>query len=134
MSQLYSSTIKFHYHHPRNFGKLLHYTHTAEALNPLCGDEIKVYLKIVKLKLPPSGRSPEGEKILDIKHEARGCMLTIAAASVLSEYLKGKPVTEIKKIGLKHIAKLLEVAISPARKSCATLPLTALKNIASEIH
>lgn len=122
MSQNYSSTIKFHYHHPRNFGKLAHYTHTAEALNPLCGDEIKVYLKIVKLKIE------------NLSYEARGCMLTIAAASVLSEYLKGKPVTEIKKIGLKHIAKLLEVAISPARKSCATLPLTALKNIASKIH
>lgn len=115
--QQYSDIIKQHYHHPRNTGKLSNPTHTAEQLNPLCGDEIKVYLNI------------KDGIVLDIKYEARGCMISIAAASVLSEYLKGESVAEIKKITKEDINKLLGVTISKARESCATLALEALKKI-----
>lgn len=129
MPENFSAKVKTHYRHPKDFGILPDATHTAEELNPACGDEIKVYLKIVKLKLSPSRRSPEGGKILDIKYVARGCMLCVAAASALSEYLKGKSVTKIKKIGLKDIAELLETEISPARRNCGSLALLALKKI-----
>lgn len=115
--QQYSETIKQHYHHSRNTGKLSHYTHTASELNPLCGDEIKVYLEV------------ENRKIKDISYEARGCMISIAAASVLSEYIKGKSLSEIKKIAKEDIDKLLGVRISPARESCSTLALNAIKKI-----
>ncbi len=114
MTQSYSSIIKNHYHHPRDSGKLSDYTHTAEALNPLCGDETKVYLKIRK------------GLIEEIAHETRGCMICVASASVVSEYARGKALAAIKKLGLQDIAKLLGVSISSARTSCATLFLEAI--------
>ncbi len=113
--QTYSETIREHYHYPRNTGKLSRYTHTAEKLNPLCGDEIKVYLKI------------ENSKIENCSCDARGCMISIAAASVLSEYIKGKSLAEIKKITKEDVDKLLGVKISKARESCSTLALNAFK-------
>ena len=51
MKQNYSETINDHYHHPRNTGKISDYTHTAEQINALCGDEIRIYLKIVNSKI-----------------------------------------------------------------------------------
>ena len=115
MPQIYSSLIKSRYHHPLNAGKLSNPTHTAEHLNPLCGDEIKVYLNI------------KDGKIKDISYEARGCMISIAAASVLSEYIKGKSLAEIKKITKKEMDRLLGVTISRAREACSTLGLIAIQ-------
>jgi len=117
MSQQYSETIKHHYHHPLNTGKLSNYTHSAEQLNPLCGDEIKVYLDV------------KDNRIRDIRYEARGCMISIAAASVLSEFVKGKTLQEAKKITKENIDKLLGVKISKSRESCKTLVLNTVKKI-----
>ncbi len=115
MPQQYSEIIKSHYHHPRNTGKLPRYTHTAEQLNPLCGDEIKVYLEV------------RDQKIKNCTYVARGCMISIAAASVLSEFIKGKSLANIKKTTKEDIDKLLGVTISKARESCATLALNTIK-------
>lgn len=122
MQQNYSSTIKDHYRNPRNTGKLSDYTHTAENLNPLCGDEIRVYLK-----LSAQGGSASGRKILDISHETRGCMIAVAAASVVSKFAKGKKLAEIKKLDVFDVAKLLNVSVSPAREQCGVLFLQALR-------
>jgi len=116
MKQNYSETIKDHYHHPRNTGKISDYTHTAEQINALCGDEIRIYLKIVN------------SKIENLSYEARGCMIAVAAASVVSEYARGKKLEEIKKLRVANIATLLEVPISPARQQCALLFIRALQN------
>ena len=115
MTQNYSETIKQHYHYPLNAGKLSHYTHTAEQINPLCGDETRVYLKV------------DNDVIKDISHKTRGCMICAAATSVVSEYARGKKISEIKKLGSSDVAKLLQVSISPARQSCATLFINAIK-------
>lgn len=117
MNQNYSETVKNHYHNPRNTGRLSHYTHFAEQLNPLCGDEIKVYVEI------------KDNKIKDLSHESRGCMISIAAASVLSEFIKGKSLSAIKKITKKDIDKLLGVTVSKAREPCATLALIAIQKL-----
>jgi|SRR3989344_9582455 len=124
MNQNYSETIKDHYKHPRNAGKLSDYTHTAELVNPLCGDEIKVY---IKLSRPESGSRFGSGKILDIAYEARGCMIAVASASVVSEFARGKKLSEIKKLGVQQVSELLDVSISPARSSCACLVLDAMK-------
>lgn len=115
--QQYSETIKQHYHHPLNTGKLSHYTHTAEQLNPLCGDEIKVYLNIAN------------GKIKDLRYEARGCMIFMAAASILSEEIKEKTIKKVQKITKEHIEKLLGAKVSPAREQCVLLALNTIKNI-----
>ena|SRR3989344_4489768 len=109
MPQNYSDKLKDHYHNPRNTGKISDYNHTTEQINPLCGDEIRVFLKIRKLKIE------------NLSYEVRGCMICVASASVVSEYAKGKTLPEIKKISLGGIEKMLKVSISPARANCATL-------------
>lgn len=117
MNQNYSQIIKRHYKLPLNAGKLSHYTHSAEQLNPLCGDEIKVYLLI------------KDGRMSDIKYEARGCMICVASASILSEFIKGRSLSEIKKITKEDIDQLLGVTISKARESCATLALNTIKKL-----
>ena len=117
MTQKYSSTIKQHYHYPRHAGKIIHPTYTFEQINSLCGDETKVYLKI------------HDGTIADISHETRGCMIAVAAASVLSVYIQGKKMELIQNVNLENISKLLDTQISKTRESCATLLLQAFKKI-----
>ena len=116
MDQNYSETIKQHYRHPLNAGRLSHPTHTAEAINPLCGDETKVYLQI------------EDGIIKNIRHETRGCMICVAAASVVSEYARDKKLSRIKNFGTEKISALLDVAISPTRERCALLIASAINS------
>lgn len=122
--QNYSELVLDHYRNPRNSGKLAHPTHQAEELNPLCGDEIKVYL-IVK-----SG------KIEDISYEARGCALSIAAASMMSERIMNQEsgIMEIQKIGKEEIEGLIGVRIGVARESCVMLVLTAINKAMQQGH
>lgn len=114
MKSLYSPLVLDHYRHPRNFGKLNEPTHVASELNPLCGDEIKVYLKI------------ENSKIENCRYEARGCALAIAAASVLSEKIKGLSIRELKKMNLSAMENLLKIKVGAARESCVALASRAV--------
>ena len=140
MTDLYQPQILREYRNPRNTGVMKNPTHQARALNSSCGDEITVYLKTKNSKLSPYGRSSSrsgsedpsgsrttGGKILDIKYEARGCALTIASASFLSEKIKGKKTQEINKLDLKDVEKLLGTKIAPARQPCVLLPLDTVK-------
>ncbi len=113
----YSQTVLENYRHPKNFGKLNDATHVAEDLNPLCGDEIKIYLKV------------DGSKINDMRYEARGCALSIAAASALSEHILNHEsrITDVKKIHKSDIQNWLAVKVEAARESCITLALNAIK-------
>lgn len=106
----YSKKLLDHYHNPRNFGKLNTATHEAEGTNSLCGDEIKVYLRM------------EDGRIHDMKYEARGCALMVASASVVSERIKKQESRS------KHdIEKIFEIKVSPARESCIMLALDTIK-------
>ena len=127
MTDLYQPKVLQEYRNPRNTGVMKSPTHQARALNSSCGDEITVYLKTKNSKLSPYGRSSAGGKILDIKYEARGCALTIASASFLSEKIKGKKTQEINKLDLKDVEKLLGTKIAPARQPCVLLPLDTVK-------
>ena len=120
----YSAKVLDHYRHPRNFGKLDQPTHTAEELNPLCGDEIKVYLLV------------KNDRIEDIKYETRGCALSIASASLVSEEIRnflpkadqpGVGNLEIRNWNLKNMEQLLGVKVNKARESCITLALNTIK-------
>ncbi len=115
----YSPIVFSHYRSPRNFGKLKKTTQSAEELNPLCGDEVKVYLRI------------SHGAINNISHETRGCALTVAAASVLTERIMNREIriTDLKKIDKPEIEKMLGIKVGPARESCITLALKAIKKI-----
>lgn len=116
MRLFYSKIILDHYQRPRNFGKLKKPDLVTKELNPLCGDEITIYIEIKKTK------------IKNLKFEARGCALSLASASVLSEIVQNKSVGSIQKIARSDIEKRLKVKVNKARESCMTLALNAVKN------
>lgn len=116
---MYAENILDHYRNPRNFGKLENPDAKYRELNPLCGDEYEFQLKF------------SDEKIDDIKFSGDGCAISMASASMLSEFVKGKKVSDVQKISFEKVLGLLNISISPARMKCAMLPLTILKKCAN---
>ena len=113
--QFYREYILDHYKNPRNFGRMEHATISHEEDNPLCGDVIGMDFQIT-----------EGV-IEDIKFHGRGCAISQASASLLTERLKGLPLEDAKKIGKEEVLGELGIEISPARLKCALLSLKVLK-------
>ena len=87
LKQLYQDIILEHGKSPRNFGKCEKYTHEAKGHNPLCGDQVHVYLKLNKEK-----------KVESLSFEGEGCAISIASASIMTELVKGKHLEEAKDI------------------------------------
>jgi len=87
LKQLYQDIILEHGKSPRNFGKCEKYTHEAKGYNPLCGDQVQVYLKLNNEK-----------KVENLTFEGRGCAISIASTSIMTELIKGKSVEIVKKI------------------------------------
>src|SRR5665213_3024657 len=79
---LYQDIILDHGRRPRNFHKLEHPSHLANGHNPLCGDRITVYLEL------------DGDRVKDVSFEGRGCAISTASASLMTEILKGKTLAE----------------------------------------
>ena len=137
LRELYQDIILDHGRHPRNLRALEHPTHLARGHNPLCGDRVTVYLAI------------EGDRIADVSFEGRGCAISTAAASLMTEVLKGKTLDEARQIfaqfhasvtggaalelpeALQEDAERLEpltgVKAFPVRVKCATLPWHAFE-------
>ncbi|MBI4159369.1 iron-sulfur cluster assembly scaffold protein [Candidatus Woesearchaeota archaeon] len=115
MIDMYQEELLDHYKNPRNFGALSNPDIEFNDTNPLCGDEVKVTVRI------------SSDKIQDIKFDSRGCAISVAAASKLSEVLKNKSLSEVKKMDNKEVLELLGVSISPIRLKCALLSLRALQ-------
>jgi len=112
---LYRELILDHYKNPRNFGTLKDAASEAEDSNPLCGDEIKIGIKV------------KDSKIADVKYVCSGCAISTAGAYLLSEYAKGKRLDDVRRLDRKFILKMLGINPGPARIKCALLPLKALK-------
>jgi nitrogen fixation NifU-like protein len=131
LRELYQDIILDHGRHPRNFHALEQPTHLARGHNPLCGDRVTVYLAV------------EGDRIADVSFEGRGCAISTASSSLMTEVLKGKSIEDAKKLfaqfharvtgggaedipeALQEDAERLEpltgVKAYPARVKCATL-------------
>ena len=114
---MYQENILDHYKSPRNFGKIENASVHHHEYNPLCGDEIDLFLVIDKNK-----------KVVDIKFQGHGCAISQASASMLSEEIKGKSLDELKKLTKENILEMLSIPISPVRLKCALLSLDTLKN------
>ncbi len=112
---VYKETILDHYRHPRNYGGLPDANARAREASVICGDTIEMQLKL------------DGNKIEDVKFRGQGCAISIASASMLTELSKGKPISEIRKLGKKDIIGLLGTDPGPARMECALLGLKVLK-------
>ena len=133
LNELYQEIILDHTRTPRNFGALVNPSHQAEGFNPLCGDRIQLFLKVNK-----------NDIIEEIKFQGAGCAISTASASLMTDYLLGKNLSEAKKIFEefiklltqdsdnfpKELGKLLVfsgVKAYPARVKCATLAWHALE-------
>jgi len=112
---LYTEQIIERYKNPRNFGKLEDFTAESEDANELCGDRIKMQLKI------------NGNKIVDVKFTGEGCSISQASADLLADFLKGKSLSELKKLDKKDVLKILGIEITPVRLKCALLSLKVAK-------
>jgi nitrogen fixation NifU-like protein len=118
MDDLYRELILDHYKNPRNHGLLDPADARAEGQNPLCGDEIAITLRL------------DGSDVVeDIGFEGRGCAISQAATSMLTELVKGRPVAEVAAMPTEELLDELGVPLqqNPARLKCAVLGLGVLK-------
>jgi len=115
MDDFYRENILDHYKNPRNSGHLDHPTATADGVNPLCGDELSVELEI------------EDDTVQDVRFNGRGCAISQAAASMISDVVKGKTVAEVRALGSEDVLEELGIPLSPIRLKCALLSVNVLR-------
>ena len=115
MDDLYRDYILEHYRRPHNFGALDNATATQEGANPLCGDRITLQLRVV------------GDQIAAVGFTGRGCAISQASASLLTDEVKGKEVDAAAAMKATDVLDLLGIEISPARMKCALLSLETLQ-------
>lgn len=113
---IYREIILDHYRNPRNKGRLTNPDVSIHDSNPLCGDEIDIHLKV------------EEEKIKEIKFEGRGCAISQASVSMLTEMVLNKPLNLVKDLAKEDILENIGLTnLGPARIKCALLSLKVLK-------
>jgi nitrogen fixation NifU-like protein len=113
--QFYREYILDHYKNPRNFGRLEGPDISHEEYNPLCGDMVGMDFRV------------QDGVIEDVRFHGRGCAISQASASLMTERLKGMPLEEARKVSKEDVLDDLGIEISPARLKCALLSLKVLK-------
>jgi nitrogen fixation NifU-like protein len=135
LRELYQDVILDHSRHPRHFGAMPSHTHMAEGHNPLCGDRVRIFLQV-----------GADDRIQDVSFDGRGCAISVASASLMTELLKGRSVAEAEQLmgGFLHLVKgedaaglaeddrdrlgvMAGVSAFPMRVKCATLAWHAMK-------
>jgi nitrogen fixation NifU-like protein len=121
MDDLYRDEILEHYRNPHNFGILESPTTSKEGANPLCGDRITLMLNI-----------GDDNTVQGVAFTGRGCAISQASASMLTDEIKGKSLDEISHMGRQTVLDNLGIEISPARMKCAMLSLETLREATSD--
>jgi nitrogen fixation NifU-like protein len=115
--QLYREVILDHYKNPRGHGVIEDADASAEGLNPLCGDEISIYVAF----------GEDGETIDDVKFSGRGCAISQAATSMLVDMAKGRKAHELAEMPKDELLEEIGIPLTPIRLKCALLGLGVLK-------
>jgi nitrogen fixation protein NifU and related proteins len=118
MDDFYRDYILDHYRNPRNFGQIENPDAQAEDLNPLCGDQIRIQLKV------------DDGVIRDLKFSGKGCAISQASTSMLTEAVKGMKLEDAAKLSKDVVLENVGIGISPTRLKCAMLGLRVLKSAA----
>ncbi len=104
-----------HFKNPRNYGTIEDYDISHEEGNPSCGDVIRIDLKL------------KDNVIADVKFSGKGCTISQAAASILTEMIKNKPLDEVKKLTKEDMLQAIGIPLSPIRLKCGLLALKVIK-------
>jgi nitrogen fixation protein NifU and related proteins len=115
-ADLYREIILDHYRNPRNRGTLDPHDYSAEDVNPLCGDEVRIDVRV------------SDGKVDEIKFSGRGCAVSQASASILTEMVEGMTIDEVKALTKDDLLEEIGIPVSPARLKCALLSLKVLKS------
>jgi nitrogen fixation NifU-like protein len=115
--QMYREVILDHYKNPRGHGVLEPADAQAEGLNPLCGDEVSISVRF----------GEDGDTIDEIAFEGRGCAISQAATSMLTEMVKGRKASEVAVLPKDELLEELGIPLTPIRLKCAILGLGVLK-------
>jgi nitrogen fixation protein NifU and related proteins len=115
INQLYREHLLDHYKNPRNYGKSN--AKSCSDTNPLCGDQITVYLET------------QNNKIKNITFTGDGCAISKASASIITEYVKNKSVEEVKELNKEKVQEIIGIDPSPARVKCMMLGIHVIKKV-----
>ena len=115
--QLYREVILDHYKNPRGHGTIEGADAEAEGQNPLCGDEVSIYVAF----------GDDGETIDEVKFSGRGCAISQAATSMLMEMVKGRSATDVATLPRDELLEEIGIPLTPVRLKCALLGLSTLK-------
>jgi nitrogen fixation NifU-like protein len=117
VDDLYREVILDHYKNPRGHGVIEGADAQAEGLNPLCGDEVTIYVQF----------EDDGETIDEVKFSGRGCAISQASTSMLMEMVKGRTASEIADLPKEDLLDEIGIPLTPIRLKCALLGLGVLK-------
>jgi nitrogen fixation NifU-like protein len=116
MDDMYREVILDHFKNPRNRGTLDPHDFSYEDENPLCGDKLRIDVRL-----------DENQRVKDVAFMGRGCAISQASASMLTEAIQGKSLEEVKALTKDDILDLLGIDLGPVRLKCALLSLKVLK-------
>jgi nitrogen fixation NifU-like protein len=115
MSDLYREQILDHYGHPRNEGTLEDPDISYERDNPICGDSVRLDIRL------------QDGKVGQARFTGQGCVISMASASMFTEEIQGKTIAELKAMDDRHMFKMLGIDLGPSRANCGVLPLRVLQ-------
>ncbi len=112
---MYAETLIYSYEHPQHKGVIKDAEASMHEENISCGDKITVYLKL------------ENRIVKDVRFDGAGCVISMGAAEILADELRGKKVQDVFKFGKDELLKLINIDPGPVRLHCATLSLRAVR-------
>jgi nitrogen fixation NifU-like protein len=115
VEDLYREVILDHYQNPRNYGTLEPADISYEEDNPVCGDHVRLDIRL------------KDERVSEVRFSGHGCAISQASASMLTEAIQGKTLEELKSFSKDDILEMLGIPLGPVRIKCALIPLKVLK-------